>query len=352
MKKPNARKLPSGNWFCRVRVNGQDISITMPTEKEAVAEAMAIKAGLKQPEIKHATITLHDAMERYIAARKDVLSASTIRGYYTIARTRFQQMQNLDIFTVADSQWQAAIGMEARAVSPKTLRNSWALVASVLKENDVRVPNVRLPAQLKNEHPFLAPDEIGTFLNAIRDSAVEIPALLGLHSLRRSEILALRWQDIDLKKDIIHVRGATVFDENNVLVRKKANKNASSRRDVPIMIERLEFLLQNTPHNSESIVTCNPNAIWHNVNRICRDNGLPEIGTHGLRHSFASLAYHLNVPEKVAMDIGGWADYQTMRKIYTHVAQKDILNQIDNIKTFFSATQNGNKNGNKNLEVE
>ena len=48
MKTPKAKRLPSGSWTCRVRIDGQDISITKPTEKEAVAAAMAIKAGLVQ----------------------------------------------------------------------------------------------------------------------------------------------------------------------------------------------------------------------------------------------------------------------------------------------------------------
>lgn len=45
---------------------------------------------------------------------------------------------------------------------------------------------------------------------------------------------------------------------------------------------------------------------------------------HGLRHSFASLAYHLHMPERIAMEIGGWSDSGTMHKIYTHIAQSDI----------------------------
>ena len=45
-KRPSARKLPSGSWFCRVRVNGKDIPITKPTKKEAEAEAMAVKYGI------------------------------------------------------------------------------------------------------------------------------------------------------------------------------------------------------------------------------------------------------------------------------------------------------------------
>ncbi|MDR1589760.1 MAG: hypothetical protein LBS51_06160, partial [Oscillospiraceae bacterium] len=54
-----------------------------------------------------------------------------------------------------------------------------------------------------------------------------------------------------------------------------------------------------------------------------------------LRHSFASLAYHLNVPEKIAMQIGGWADDKTMRKIYTHIASKDIEKYTSELVKFF-----------------
>ena len=42
MKAPKAKKLPSGSWFVRIRIDGKDIGITRQTEKEAVAEAMAV----------------------------------------------------------------------------------------------------------------------------------------------------------------------------------------------------------------------------------------------------------------------------------------------------------------------
>ena len=69
---------------------------------------------------------------------------------------------------------------------------------------------------------------------------------------------------------------------------------------------------------------------------------LPMVGTHGLRHSFASLAYYLEVPEKVTMEIGGWADDQTMRRIYTHIAQADVKRYEQAFSGFFA-----NKNANK-----
>ncbi|MGM9550390.1 MAG: tyrosine-type recombinase/integrase [Faecousia sp.] len=59
------------------------------------------------------------------------------------------------------------------------------------------------------------------------------------------------------------------------------------------------------------------------------------MGNHGLRHSFASLAYHLGIPEKIAMEIGGWEDSKVMHDIYTHLAKKDIAKRSQEFSDFF-----------------
>jgi len=54
------------------------------------------------------------------------------------------------------------------------------------------------------------------------------------------------------------------------------------------------------------------------------------------------------MPKKIAMKIGGWADDETMHKIYTHVAQKDIAKMAQGFRNFFSSSPSANgKIGNK-----
>ncbi len=89
MKTPKAKKLPSGSWFVRIRIDGKDIGITRPTEKEAVAEAMAVKAGIIKARREEKTKTVSAAIDSYIDARVNVCSPSTIEGYRKIQRTRF-----------------------------------------------------------------------------------------------------------------------------------------------------------------------------------------------------------------------------------------------------------------------
>ena len=334
MKTPKARKLPSGSWFCRVRVNGKDIGITRATEKEAVAEAMAIKAGIKQAQLHPKKKTVRQAIDDYIENRQNILSPSTIRGYRAIQSTRFKAMMQKEIYTVTPEQWQRAVDAEFRIIGAKTLTNAWRFLASVINETTGQKITVRLPQIIPNERQWLTPAQIPVFVEAIRGKSVEIPALLALSSLRRSELLNLRWSDIDLQHDVLYVNGAAVYNEDGKLVRKQETKNRTSRRTVPIIPPLKQALLQ-ADRKGEYVITVAPNSIYTYINRICKANGLPEIGIHGLRHSFASLAYHLKMPEKVAMQIGGWANDQTMRKIYTHLAKEDLKKHTQSFTDFF-----------------
>ena len=102
------------------------------------------------------------------------------------------------------------------------------------------------------------------------------------------------------------------------------------------IIPPLEDALNRTPQKGEYVVKITANWIYRSINTVCEKNGLPKVGIHGLRHSFASLAFHLNMPEKVAMQIGGWSNDQTMRKIYTHLSQADVARHADAFTSFFA----------------
>ena len=339
MKTPKAKKLPSGSWFVRVRVNGQDIGITKDTEKAAVAEAMAIKAGIKEArKTEESATTLREAIDQFIEQRRVSLSPATIKGYRLIQKNRFQSIMDWPISKLSDADFQRAINLEAKRLNAKTTRNSWSFLATVLREITVRSVRVSLPHIVREERPFLQPEQIPVFLDACRGRKHEIGMLLCLHGLRASEVLDVRWDDIDLDAGTITVHGAAVLDENRKLVHKKANKIDASRRTVPILIDQLADAVRNTPHVSEYVCPVSSGAIlYQSVNRTCRAAGLPEVGAHGLRHSFASLAFHLGIPEETTMRLGGWSDFQTMRKIYTHLAEQDVKKHTDALKNFFKA---------------
>ena len=349
MKVPAPRKLKSGNYFIQLRLGGESIPITDPDKEECTRQARYVKAEYlagkrqKAEESPPALPALGEAIDSYIAARTNILSPATIRGYQTIRKNRFQDYMDTPLTDISDEEWIMIVNREAASCSAKTITNAWRFIASVMRSVKRNPPPVTLPQIVPNEKPFLDPEQVKTFIKATQGTDVEIPALLALSSLRRSEICALQWENIDLKKRRILVKGAAVFDESQKLVRKQENKNRSSTRYVPIMMDELYEALKREKQATGPIITCNPNTIWSRINRICRASNLPEVGVHGLRHSFASLAYHLGVPEMITMEIGGWSDSQTMRKIYTHIAKADVERYETKLTSFF---KNANENAN------
>lgn len=335
IKVPKIIQLPSGSYSTKVMVDGVRHTITKETEQECIAAAAALKyRAVQAQKLEKAGIKpLRTVVENYIEMRRGSASPATIYGYEGYLRNCFQSMMNVNVCTATDEQWQAAVRRESKTRSPKYVTNAWSMMASAIEEATGRRPRVKLPPKERNERPFLDPSQIQIFVEAVKGETVEIAALLALSSLRRSELKALKWDNVDFKKNVIKVSGAMVYGEDG-MVHKRQNKTSASTRSVP-MIPPLRAALEAAERKSEYVVPYNGSWIYQRINEICQENCLPQVGIHGLRHSFASLAYHLQIPEKIAMEIGGWADDGTMRKIYTHLAQDDIDKRAQEFTNFF-----------------
>ena len=345
IKVPKPRQLKSGKWNIELKAEGW--STTEDTPEECIIKAKAIRAGFLEAKKAAPKMTVDDAVKKYIDARRGVKSPSTSRGYETRRKNRFAEYMPKDINSV---DWQAAIKKKTAHCSAKTLKNAWGLVSSALAEAGVDPGEVSLPQIVKQDEPWLDYEQVLKFCDAVRGEPCELGALLALHSLRRSEIYALTADKIDLKQGTIHVEGAAVLDDENKLTQKDTNKNATSRRVVPIMIPRLKEILPAAMKRADGapLMQGNINTLYNQINRVCRKADLPEVGVHGLRRSFASLAYHLKWSELDTMRVGGWSDFQTMRKIYTKLAEKDNIKSVKKMEKFYSTKK---KNTNKNTNA-
>ena len=120
MKLPKAKKLPSGAWRVQVMVDGKRVSVTASSEREAIAKAMEMKAGMVEAEKQERTksITLNDALTKYIEDRSSVLSPSTIRSYKETQKNRIQKLLSMRVKDIKESDLQIAINKEAQGVRP------------------------------------------------------------------------------------------------------------------------------------------------------------------------------------------------------------------------------------------
>lgn len=333
---PKVTILPSGMAHTRVLINGERVSITKDTPEECIAEYLALKHRVMEAEqkSKRKSVTLSEALTRYINKRDGKKSPATIKAYLSYRDNRLKSMMHSNVYTTTDAQWQAAVDRDFRRLSDKYRKNVWMLFASAIEEETGRRPKVELDPPIRKERPFLEPEEIQIFVSAMKGRTAEIAALLELSSLRFSEVRAVRGTDIDFKNNRIRVHGAAVYGKDGKLVQKEENKTAASDRYVPL-IPPLRQALEGIELTDDYIVTMTCAGVYKQINRVCSANKLPQVGNHGLRHSFASLAYHLQIPEKIAMEIGGWEDSKTMHDIYTHLAKRDIAARSKEFSDFF-----------------
>lgn len=322
MKVPKARKLKSGNWFIQLRLDGESVPVTAPTEKECTRIATLVKAehmAGKRIVVRSGDKTLTQAIDDFISARENTLSPSTIRGYRIIQRNRFKELMSMKLKDITGTVFQKAIDLESKSLSPKTIKNSVGFICTVIyQETDIKL-KVSTPQIVPNEHPFLEPEQIPIFLKAIHGTKIELPCLLGLWSLRASEIYALTYDKFDFDKKLIRIEGAVVPNEHNELVTKNTNKNDTSRRAVPLA-DRVGELVKQAPDKNKLIPISRQN-LYAAINKLCKENNLPLIGVHGLRHSFVSFGFYLDMPKDIIREIGGWSNDGTMEKIYKHLSQ-------------------------------
>ena len=317
-------------WFAQLTVDGRRVYVSGESEEEYYAKARAAKSELIEIKKAAPRLTLGTAIDNYINDNDAVLSPSTINAYRSYRRTRFKGYMDDDVEQI---NYQRMVNDECKIVSPKTVHNAFRLVTASLKHASIPTPEVNLPQKQKAERPWLDYQQISILLDKCKGKPYELGILLGLHGLRRSEILHLTSDDIDTERGLIYVRGASVIGENNKLTDKATNKTTSSTRTVNIVIPRLNDAVKD---KKGKLITTNPTTMYGLINGLCEKNGLPKVGVHGLRHSFASLAYHLGWSELTTMREGGWSNPDTVHRIYTHLAAQDANEDIQRMKKFYS----------------
>lgn len=328
-----AKKLPSGRW----RVNqyvGKDAdgkrkfkSITADTKKEAeyLAAQFVLVNGLD-----HKDRTLGHYVDEYITARQSVLSPTTIQGYKKIRRTMFQQLQELQIDRIDNITLQRAINEESAKYSPKTVSNAYHLISSVLKQNTYTRFSVSLPKLQKKVKQLPEPIDI---MRIIKGTDIELPCLLAMWmSFRMSEVQGFKKSDI--KNGVITVNRVIVYVDREYIVKDYA-KTPSSRRSLPVPAYIMS-LISAVPDEQEYLVALSGQAIYKRFSRLLDDNNMEHITFHDLRHMNASIMLALGVPDKYAMERGGWETDSVLKSVYqnTFTAERQKVDSM--IDGYFS----------------
>jgi integrase len=182
-----------------------------------------------------------------------------------------------------------------------------AKVWKVVRDNVAEA--VRPPPVPDKELPILQPDRAREMLGALRRNPLYLLASLALATgMRRNELLALRWRDVDL--DAGRLRVELALEETGVHgIRTKAPKTKNGRRTIALPThivmelrhhwreqqeQRLALGMGKAPADSPILATIegkpqSPNTITKAWPRAMAAIGMPEITLHSLRHTHASM---------------------------------------------------------------
>lgn len=327
-----AKKLPSGNWRVQVSLGtdpqtGKRIiqSVTACSKKEAEYEALQLQLRYKAAKAGTESMTLREAMEKYIESRSGVLSITTKVNYESILRNYFQTLMNTKLSRLTPQVIQTAISYEAKQHSPKTVRNAYGLLTATIGEynrglyRDLQNHPPRLPQREKFHPTVLTVEQVAKLLIYVRGNVMEIPIICALWlCMRESEICGLTWDCVDWENSRIHVKQARVLTGTRNST-QKTTKTTESDRWIDLHPYVLGLLhSEREKSTSEYVTTLSGRSMWKRFKTILKHAGLPDMRFHDLRHSNASIMALVGVPLFLAQMRGGWSTPTTMQRTYTH----------------------------------
>lgn len=163
--------------------------------------------------------------------------------------------------------------------------------------------------------------------------------ILGLYyGLRRSEVLGLRWQDINFEEGTMKIRNTVV--RTKTLIEREHTKSEKSRQTIPLVPETIPYLKSLKVAHDEFESKClggydpdpighvctgckgkpfTPDYVSHTFKRMLEKHKLPPLRFHKLRHTAGSLLIANGVSVKQVSDYLGHERVSTTLDIYAHV---------------------------------
>ena len=254
-------------------------------------------------------------MAGYVAAKERVLSPSTVYAYRVMERNCFDAIAREKIDHLTSAKVQRWISDLSAEKSPKYVRNIYTLLTSAVALYEPEITfRVTLPAKQKKRTYAPSDDQIAALFNAAPDWLKICIALAAFGSLRRGEIRALKYGDIEGR--IIHVHADMVRGTDEPWVYKQIPKTQDSCRDVLVPQEVIDLIGSGDP-DAFIIPDGTPNRITDTFMHLRDSLGLKEIKFHTLRSYYCSVSLALGIPTSYVERAGGWAPgSQIMQRHY------------------------------------
>jgi len=210
--------------------------------------------------------------------------------------------------------------------------------------------------------PYYEKEELLEFLEIAKkypDPIYPIFRILAFTGLRKGELLALRWKDIDFEKRTLSVK-QTLATCDKWEIKFQVPKTEKSLRTISIDSETLQVIKQwqlkqkeyflkmgiKPAKNGEQLLFVSEenkplylDYVNHNLKIIIKENNLKRITPHGFRHTHCSLLFESGASLKEVQVRLGHTDIKTTMDIYTHVTKRQTEETANRFADFMSSTE-------------
>ena len=198
--------------------------------------------------------------------------------------------------------------------------------------------DLKPPPREKVEFKFLTREQTIALVDAARDNRHYVAVkLLAETGLRRGEALALSWEDIDLQKGTLCVRGTLARSDRGLYLTSPKTRTSIRQLHLPQHLVDLlssHQLAQNTEiaHAGNQYIQkgfvfatktgepVDPRNLQRSVQIACRKAGLPSVSPHTLRHSAATTMLEAGIPIHVVSRQLGHSSINITVDVYGHVS--------------------------------
>jgi integrase len=180
-------------------------------------------------------------------------------------------------------------------------------------------------------------EQLDVFLDRASDDRLyALWFLFATTGMRRAEALGLRWSDVDLDASRLSVRQTLAYVGTKAMFSEP--KTDASRRLIELAPPTVEALRGHRSRQAEERLAVGPgystlDLVFAHVDgrplspatvsrtfvRLVKEVGLPRIGVHGLRHTFATLALLDGIPSKIVAEVLGHSSTRITEDLYQHV---------------------------------
>jgi integrase len=220
------------------------------------------------------------------------------------------------------------------AVLSRSLRDAYRF-GLVARQATTLVTPPRMPNHVMR---VMTAPEARRFLETAKETRYHALFVLALSTgMRRGELLALRWQDVDMDRGVVRIQQAVVRAHGTLTVSEP--KTARGRRQIALAPQAIQALRQHRSQQAAERLRLGP--VWrdhgllfcstvgtfldpaHLTTRVfqplLRRAALPHMRFHDLRHTAATLLLAEGVHAKVVSEMLGHATIGLTLDLYSHV---------------------------------